>query len=61
MTEKERLIERIIYLRDQIEHLYFHYDNGIKFDNKKAYKIDTWFENVIQKMTLLLEEIEDEE
>ena len=54
-------MERILYLRDQVEHLYYHYDTGIKLDNKKAYKIDTWFENVIQKMTLLLEEIESEE
>lgn len=58
MTEKERLIERIIYLRDQIENMYYTYTNSLEVNQEEMNRIDIWFENVMQKMTFLVEEFE---
>ena len=58
MTEKERLIERIIYLRDQIENMYYNYTNSLEVNQEEMNRIDIWFENVLQKMTFLVEEFE---
>lgn len=58
MTEKERLIERIIYLRDQIENIYYTYTNSLEVNQEEMNRIDIWFENVMQKMTFLVEEFE---
>lgn len=59
MTEKERLIERIIYLRDQIESMYYNYTNSLEVNQEEMNRIDIWFENVLQKMTFLVEEFEN--
>ena len=58
MTEKERLIERILYLREQIENMYYNYTNSLEVNQEQMNRIDIWFENVMQKMTFLIEEFE---
>lgn len=61
MTEKERLIERTLYLREQIENMYYNYTNSLEVNQEQMNRIDIWFENVMQKMTLLIEEFESVE
>lgn len=61
MTEKERLIERTLYLREQIENMYYNYTNSLEVNQEQMNRIDIWFENVMQKMTFLIEEFESVE